>query len=244
MTFGNSGSEAVEIAMKHALLETGGQTFLTLDGAFHGKTLGALQLTSNKALRRPFALRGFRVRRVRPNDMQHLEATFTSVRRPAGFFFEPIQGEGGVRPVGREFLGRIAELCAEHRIPLIADEYQTGLGRTGSFLASHAFGVRPDYIILSKALGGGIAKISAVLIDRRRYRAEFDLLHSSTFASDGFSCGVGLKFLEMLEDAFATFARSFNRELMWRSGWGVSLYRWDNSRRSLRGTGEALRRGG
>ena len=103
--------------------------------------------------------------------------------------------------MGREFLARVAELCAEHRVPLIADECQTGLGRTGTFLASHALGVHPDYIILSKALGGGIAKISAVLIDRRRYRAEFDLLHSSTFANDGFSCAMGLKCLEMLDDA-------------------------------------------
>jgi acetylornithine/succinyldiaminopimelate/putrescine aminotransferase/predicted amino acid dehydrogenase len=200
VTFGNSGAEAVEAAMKHALLETGGQTFMTLDGAFHGKTLGALQLTSSPIFRQPFGVRGVQVERVSVNNVRNLEAAFAHVHRPAGFFFEPIQGEGGIRQVRREFLRRIAELCAEHRIPLIADECQTGLGRTGTYLASHALGVRPDYIIVSKALGGGIAKISAVLIDRLRYRAEFDVLHSSTFANDGFSCAIGLKTLKMLDD--------------------------------------------
>ena len=84
----------------------------------------------------------------------------------AGFVFEPILGEGGVRPVERAFQCA-AELCAAHRVPLIADECQTGLGRTGHFLACEHLGVRPDYIILSKALGGGVAKISAVLIHRK-----------------------------------------------------------------------------
>lgn len=200
ITFGSSGAEAVECAMKHAILETGGRTFLALDGAFHGKTLGALRLTSNRTLRGPFAANDVRVTRIRPNDIQQLEAAIASCRRPAAFFFEPIQGEGGIRPLQREFLARVAELCKERRIPLIADECQTGLGRTGTFLASHALGVRPDYIILSKALGGGLAKLSALLIDRRRYRAEFDLLHSSTFANDGFSCAIALKVLAMLDD--------------------------------------------
>jgi acetylornithine/succinyldiaminopimelate/putrescine aminotransferase/predicted amino acid dehydrogenase len=199
VTFGNSGSEAVEAAMKHAMLETGGQTFLALDGAFHGKTLGALQLTSNRTFRKSFAGRGMRVVRVARNDIEQLERVFADIRRPAGFFFEPIQGEGGVRPVRREFLKRAASLCAERGIPLIADECQTGLGRTGAFLASQELGVRPDYIILAKALGGGLAKISALLVERRRYCAEFDLLHSSTFANDGLSCAIGLKVLSMLD---------------------------------------------
>ncbi len=118
--------------------------------------------------------------------------------------YEPIQGEAGVRPLTAAFLQAAAELCAARNIPLIADECQTGLARTGSFLASHALGVVPDYIVLSKALGGGLAKISALLIDRKRYRPDFDLIHSSTFADDEFSCAIAAKVLELVDpDAMA-----------------------------------------
>ena len=101
----------------------------------------------------------------------------------------------------RDFLHRAADLCREHRVPFIADECQTGLGRTGDFLASQSLGLDPDYVILSKALGGGIAKISALLIKRARYEAQFDLLHSSTFGADAYSCTIALKTLELLNDA-------------------------------------------
>ncbi|MGI9429436.1 MAG: aminotransferase class III-fold pyridoxal phosphate-dependent enzyme, partial [Bythopirellula sp.] len=205
--FANSGAEGVEAAIKHALLETGGQKFIALEGAFHGKTLGSLQLTSSSFYREPFALDGLNVDWVRPNDIDHLERVFTKSDRLAGFFFEPIQGEGGVRPVNRAFLQRAAELCREYRIPFIADECQTGLGRTGTFLASQSLDLEPDYVILSKALGGGIAKISALLIKRARYEAQFDLLHSSTFSADAFSCTIALKTLELLDDSMLADCR-------------------------------------
>jgi acetylornithine/succinyldiaminopimelate/putrescine aminotransferase/predicted amino acid dehydrogenase len=198
--FANSGAEGVEAALKHALLQTGGHTFLALEGAFHGKTLGALQLTSNPFFREPFAGQGPQVVWVRPNDLEDLQRAFAQADRLAGFVFEPIQGEGGVRPVEPAFLQRAAELCREYRIPLIADECQTGLGRTGTFLASHALGVEPDYVVLSKALGGGLAKISALLVDRARYAPQFDLLHSSTFGADAFSLTLALRTLELLDE--------------------------------------------
>ncbi|MEX2287411.1 MAG: aminotransferase class III-fold pyridoxal phosphate-dependent enzyme [Planctomycetaceae bacterium] len=199
VVFANSGAEAVEAAMKHAMLETGGRTFLALEGGFHGKTLGAVQLTATPSMREPFAIPGLKVIRISPRDIDRLEADFQRADDLAGLLFEPILGEGGVRPLDPAFIGRVAELCADRDIPLIADECQTGLGRTGSFLASSALGVRPDYMILSKALGGGLAKISAVLIDRRRYQPAFDLLHTSTFADDDFSCAIALKTLELLD---------------------------------------------
>ncbi|MGE5192468.1 MAG: aminotransferase class III-fold pyridoxal phosphate-dependent enzyme, partial [Deltaproteobacteria bacterium] len=201
VVFANSGAEAVEAAMKHALLETGGRTFVALEDAFHGKTLGALQLTANEEYRGPFTLPEPNVIRVRRNDLDGLDAAFARVRDPAGFVFEPVQGEGGVWPLEPAFVRRAAELCALRRIPLIADECQTGLGRTGTFLACERLGVRPDYILLSKTLGGGLAKLGALLIRQQRYRASFDLQHSSTFADDDFSCALGLKTLELIDQS-------------------------------------------
>ena len=129
--FANSGTEAVEIAIKHAIHETGSRTFVALEGAFHGQTLGALQLTADPQFRDEFELSGLRVIRVALNDIDQLERAFADAPPLAGFIFEPIQGEGGVRPVTPAFARRAAQLCAERNTPLIADECQTGVGRTG-----------------------------------------------------------------------------------------------------------------
>jgi acetylornithine/succinyldiaminopimelate/putrescine aminotransferase/predicted amino acid dehydrogenase len=216
VVFANSGAEAVEAAMKHAMLETGGRTFITLDGGFHGKTLGAIQLTANPDHREPFTLPGLTVHRVRPNDIDQLEATFERARGVAGFVFEPIQGEGGVRPLDAGFLQRAAELCAARGVPLIADECQTGVGRTGRFLACESLGVRPDYVLLSKALGGGLAKIAAVLVRSARYVDQFDLKHTSTFAADEFSCAIGLKVLELIDEAALAACRYAGKRIVAR----------------------------
>ncbi len=212
VVFANSGTEAVEAAIKHALLETQGRTFLALEGAFHGKTLGALQLTANPAFREPFTIPGFSVVRIRPDDADQLETAFTNVSDLAGFLFEPILGEGGVRPLSPVFARRIVELCRNRNVPSIADECQTGMGRTGGFLACDALGIHPDYVILSKALGGGLAKISALLIDRRRYRPAFDLKHTSTFADDDFSCAIARKTLELIDSPLMEACR-------WKGEW-------------------------
>ena len=197
----NSGAEAVEAAMKHAILETGSRTFIALDKGFHGKTLGAVQLTANQDYREPFLVDGLTVHRVRVNDIAHLEGTFARAGGLAGLIFEPILGEGGIRELTPEFVQRAAQLCSSRGIPLIADEIQTGLGRTGTFLACQALGVSPDYILLSKALGGGLAKVSATLIRRDRHVDKFDVLHTSTYAEDDYSSGIALKTLELLDDA-------------------------------------------
>jgi len=214
--FGNSGAEAVEAAMKHAMLETGNHTFVCLENAFHGKTLGAVQLDANETYRKPFKLNGMNVARVRVNDIAHLEATFAGLTEIAGFIFEPIQGEGGIRLLEPAFLQRAAELCAEHHVPLIADECQTGTGRTGRFLACQNLGVDPDYILLAKSLGGGVAKISALLIRRDRYDESFDLLHTSTFAEDEFSCALAMKTLELIDEATLATCRSKGDRLLGR----------------------------
>jgi acetylornithine/succinyldiaminopimelate/putrescine aminotransferase/predicted amino acid dehydrogenase len=201
VVFCNSGAEAVEAAMKHAILETGSRTFIALEKGFHGKTLGAVQLTSNPDYREPFLIDGVTVHRVRLNDIAHLEQTFARTGSIAGLIFEPIQGEGGVREITPDFAQRAAALCSARGAPLIADEIQTGMGRTGTFLASEALGVSPDYVLLSKALGGGLAKISATLIRRDRHVDKFDVLHTSTYAEDDYSSGISLRALELLDQA-------------------------------------------
>jgi acetylornithine/succinyldiaminopimelate/putrescine aminotransferase/predicted amino acid dehydrogenase len=201
VVFANSGTEVVEAAMKHAMLETGFRTFLALEGAFHGKTLGSLQLASNERFRKAYELSGLRVIWIRQNDREHIETTFASTENIAGLIFEPILGEGGVRPVEPAFATRMADLCAERNIPLIADECQTGVGRTGTFLSCEKLGVQPDYVILSKALGGGLAKISALLVRCERFLDIFDLTHTSAFADDDFSCAIALRTLQILDEA-------------------------------------------
>jgi len=198
--FANSGTEAVEIAIKHAIHETGSRTFVALEGAFHGQTLGALQLTADPQFRNEFELSGLRVIRVAVNDIEQLEQAFADAPPLAGFIFEPIQGEGGVRPLTPAFARRAAQLCAERNTPLIADECQTGVGRTGTFLACEQLGVEPDYVVLSKALGGGLAKISALLIRRQRYADDFDLKHTSTYADDDYSSALALETLRLVDE--------------------------------------------
>ncbi|MDQ3625141.1 MAG: aspartate aminotransferase family protein, partial [Verrucomicrobiota bacterium] len=207
VVFGNSGAEAVEAAMKHAMLETGSRTFIALDRAFHGKTLGALQLTANKQYRGGLELPGLKVLRVLANNIEQLEAAFAAATDLAGFIFEPILGEGGVRPLDAAFIQRARQLCTKRNVPLIADECQTGLGRTGTFLATEHLGLQADYVILSKALGGGLAKVSALLIKRERYREEFDLKHTSTYAEDDFSCAIALETLALIDDALLCACR-------------------------------------
>ena len=193
--FSNSGAEAVEAALKHVMLERRG-SIVALEGAFHGKTLGALQLTANPAYRDGFEM-GLEVFRVPPNDTHALREVF-GLHRPTALFLELIQGEGGVVPLTQEFVSVARELCTD--ATLVVDECQTGLGRTGKFLACEHYGLTPDLLILSKILGGGIAKIAALLIRNEHYLPKLGLIHTSTFADDDFSAAVALQVLDLLTD--------------------------------------------
>jgi acetylornithine/succinyldiaminopimelate/putrescine aminotransferase/predicted amino acid dehydrogenase len=233
--FASTGAEAVEAALKHAMLETGGRTFIALDRAFHGKTLGALQVTAGVEHREPFQIDGLTVARVAPNRLDDLDTAFTSGDGLAGFIFEPILGEGGVRPLDRAFVHRARELCRRHRIPFIADECQTGVGRTGTFLACQGLEVAPDYVILSKALGGGLAKISALLVRSERYVPEFDFKHSSTYAGDAYSSAIALKTLELLDDPALARSRELGERL--RAGLRALQRRYPETLVDVRGRG-------
>lgn len=239
VVFANSGTEAVEAAMKHAMLESGSRRFLALDRGFHGKTLGALQLAGNAAHRpEPLRIPGIEVARVPANDIAALEAAISDSADCAGFIFEPLMGEGGVRPLDAAFLQRAAELCRARGIPMIADECQTGLGRTGQLFASHALGVEPDYLVLSKALGGGMAKIAALLVREERFQEDFDFLHTSTYADDDFSCALALKTLDLIDDALLATCRERGDQL--RAGLEGLAARFPGIIADVRGAGLLL----
>jgi acetylornithine/succinyldiaminopimelate/putrescine aminotransferase/predicted amino acid dehydrogenase len=197
VTFTNSGTETIEAAIKHVLLERPQRLFWAVKGSFHGKTLGAIQFTWS--YRQPYEGIGPKVRFLDPHDPADLDEAITHAGEIAALVLEPIAGEGGVRPLPPAFVARMREVCAEHGIPIVADEIQTGMGRTGTFLASEPLGLDPDYVCLSKALGGGLVKIGAMLVKRSRHVAEFSLKHTSTFAEDDFTCGVARKALELLD---------------------------------------------
>jgi 5-hydroxydodecatetraenal 1-aminotransferase len=98
-----------------------------------------------------------------------------------------------------EFVQWISPLCHRAGVPIVVDEIQSGMGRTGTFLACQQMGLEPDYLCLSKSLGGGLAKIGALLVKRQRFVEEFSIKHTSTFAEDDFSCDIAYKALELLE---------------------------------------------
>jgi acetylornithine/succinyldiaminopimelate/putrescine aminotransferase len=203
---------------------------LALEGAFHGKLVGSLQITHNPGFRQPFAALGRPARFVPVNQPEHLVKAFeqerVSLLAPVdaggvvriverefslvtALVLEPIQGEGGIVPLQTDFARAAREVCTRYGIPLVIDEIQSGMGRTGRFLASSELGIQGDYYVLAKALGGGIAKAAATVVRESRYRPEFEYLHSSTFARDGLSTAIALRVLEILErDGGAAYRRA------------------------------------
>ena len=194
---------------------------LSLEGGFHGKSTGALSLTANQEYRTPWKRLGFSTTFVPKGDIRTLDTVIDEARfgyvdlsikgqtlsaKPAELvaviaaFAEPIQGEGGVLEVERKFLQVLRNRADEAEFPLVFDEIQSGMGRTGTFLAATPMGVVADYVLLSKALGGGLCKVSALLIHRERYLADFGLLHTSTFAGDDHSSAVALEALSILDE--------------------------------------------
>ncbi|HET8646730.1 MAG TPA: aminotransferase class III-fold pyridoxal phosphate-dependent enzyme, partial [Vicinamibacteria bacterium] len=155
--FSNSGTEAIEAAIKFArrMGGTEGRTELVaFERAFHGRTLGALSLTWNERYRAPFEPL---VPGVAFRPWDDLSAARTAIGpRTAAVFVEPVQGEGGVRPAPLDFLRGLADLCRESGALLVLDEVQCGLGRTGKLFAYQHAGIRPDRVALAKPLGGGL----------------------------------------------------------------------------------------
>ncbi|MBI2873458.1 MAG: aminotransferase class III-fold pyridoxal phosphate-dependent enzyme [Firmicutes bacterium] len=194
----NSGAEAVEGALKLARLATGRKGFVSTIGAFHGKTLGALSASGREVYKEPFEplLPGFT--HVPFGDLEAAEKAVGS--DTAAVIIEPIQAEGGVFIPPDDYLPGLRERCDERGALLIADEIQTGFGRTGSLFACDHYGVTPDIMCLGKTLGGGVMPVGA-FIARPSLWEKFisaPLLHTSTFGGNPLACTAGIAAIQVV----------------------------------------------
>ncbi len=210
----NSGAEAVENAVKFAKAATGRPAVVCFDGAFHGRTLLTMTLTARQTPYKrgfgPFAPEVYRVpfsypyRDADPSGRVALEAVrrgFATIVDPssvAAAIFEPEQGEGGYIVPGPAFLPGVQELCREHGILTIADEIQSGCGRTGRFLASEHFGLDPDIVILAKALGSGYP-LSAVVGRTEIMDAPGPSAIGGTYVGNPVACAAAVAVLDVIE---------------------------------------------
>jgi ornithine--oxo-acid transaminase len=202
--FASSGSEGVETAIKFARAQTGRVGLLSCDRAFHGLTCGALSLMNGDYWRKGFGPLLPDTAVVPFGDLAALERELAT-QRHAAFFVEPIQAEGGIRVPQQNYLEEAQALCQRYGSLLVADEVQTGMFRTGPFLASHHFGITPDIVVLAKALSGGLVPVSAVLMSDEIHRSVFSsfkrsIVHASTFSENSLSMRAGLATLDVLEE--------------------------------------------
>jgi ornithine--oxo-acid transaminase len=201
--FTNSGSEGVETAIKFARAHTRRDGLLYANGAFHGLTCGALSLMSD-----PFWSDGFGpmlpgTHGVPFGDLPALER-HVATRKFAAFIVEPVQSEGGIRVPDANYLRAAQELCRRHDTLFVLDEVQTGMYRTGPFLAAHRFHLEPDMVILAKALSGGLMPVGAVLMSAAIGDSVFSslkraIVHASTFGENSLSMRAGLATLDVLQ---------------------------------------------
>ena len=198
--FTNSGAEALEAAVKLARRNStpGRQRILALDGAFHGRTMGALALTSKKAYREPFEPLPGGVEHIPFDDIEALRSAMDS--SVAALVIEPIQGEAGVRPLSPGYLRAARELTREHGALLILDEVQSGVGRTGRWFAHQwVDGVVPDAMTLAKGLGGGFPIGALVTFGEDASSLIGAGQHGSTFGGNPVATAAGLATLHVLE---------------------------------------------
>jgi ornithine--oxo-acid transaminase len=201
--FCNSGAEAVEAAIKFARAATGRTRIVHCDHAFHGLTYGALSACGDHHFRERFGPFVGDLDQVPFNDLAALERALEA-QPAAAFIVEPIQGKGVNLP-DDGYLAEALRLCRQHGALLIADEVQTGIGRTGRFLACEHYCVEPDMVLLAKALSGGFVPVGAVAMRRTIFDQVFDrmdraFVHGSTFSKCDLAMAAGLATLTVLED--------------------------------------------
>ncbi|WP_017545475.1 aspartate aminotransferase family protein [Nocardiopsis prasina] len=197
----NSGSEAVEAALKLARARTGRTPLAHLSGSFHGKSTGALSLTDARAFRQGIGPLLPDVVRL-PRDDAAAAADLIERHRPAAVFAEPVQGEGGMYPIGRDYAAVLREACTRTGSLLVFDEIQSGLGRCGTLWAHEGLGVLPDVLLSGKALGGGVMPASAVIATEDAFRPyDVDpLLHTSTFGGNPLASAAVLGALDVIAE--------------------------------------------
>jgi acetylornithine aminotransferase/acetylornithine/N-succinyldiaminopimelate aminotransferase len=207
--FCNSGTEAWEAALKLARAHAGllraegkrvGTRFLAVEQSFHGRTMGAVATTHKEKYRAPFEPVMGGVEFVRFNDVADLRAKFNDAQAEAvcGVCIEAVQGEGGVRPVSKEFFAAARELCDSTGALLLADEIQSGMGRTGEWFAYQHYGVLPDITTLAKPMASGLP-IGAMLCTEEAARAFTPGMHGSTFGGGPLVCAVAIAVIDIMK---------------------------------------------
>lgn len=211
VVFTSTGTETVEAAIKLARLNTKREKILSNINSFHGKTYSALSATGSEKYADNLIVDRVNYNKVEFNDIKMLEISL-STKEYAAFIVEPVQGEGGMIEAAPEYMKAAQELCKKYGTLLIADEIQTGIGRTGYLLASHKYDIEPDMVLLSKALGGGVYPIGAVVVKKGAYSKDFDKKHSSTFANGGLGAQIANAVLDQLDQGSTILDEVNNKE--------------------------------
>src|SRR3984893_9610355 len=201
--FGSEGSEGVEAAIKFSRAHTGRTGLLHANGAFHGLTCGALSLMGSSFWREGFGPLLPGTEEIPFDDVNALERKLAR-KRFAAFIVEPIQSEAGIRVPTAEYFRSAQSLCRRYGTLLVLDEVQTGMYRTGPFLAGQRYGVEPDMVVLAKAMSGGLVPVCAVLMTEAIYDSVYGslrraIIHTSTFSENGLAMRAALATLEVLE---------------------------------------------
>jgi len=202
--FCSSGSEGIEAVIKFARACTGRSGMVYASGAFHGLTCGALSMMGDCSWSQGFGPLLAGMEEVEFGDLAALERKLET-RTMAAVVLEPIQGEAGIRVPDDDYLLGVQTLCRKYGTLFVLDEVQTGLGRTGKFLAAHHYGVEPGMVVLAKALSGGLIPVGAVLMSDEVYESVYDslkraIIHTSTYSENGLAMRAGLATLQVLED--------------------------------------------
>jgi predicted acetylornithine/succinylornithine family transaminase len=202
--FCNSGAETIEAALKWARKATGRREFVALEGSFHGRTLGALSVTGQPAKRTAFEPLVPGARFATPETLAEVVGPET-----AAIVLEPVQGEGGVRPLSVETLDEARALADEHVAQLVFDEVQTGVGRTGTFFAWEQYGVKPDAVTLAKGLGNGLP-VGALLVSDDAPTAFEPGDHATTFGGNPVVCAAACAVLDTIDDELLAHVRKIS----------------------------------
>jgi ornithine--oxo-acid transaminase len=202
--FCSSGSEGVESAIKFSRAHTGRNGVVYAHGAFHGLTCGALSLMGSEFWREGFGPMLPETYPVPFGDLAALECVLKA-QKIAAVILEPIQGEAGIVLPPEGYLQEVQRLCRKHGALFVLDEVQTGLGRTGAFVAAHHYGVEPDMMILAKALSGGLIPVAALLMRDSIYKSVYSslkrsIVHTSTYSENSLAMRAGLTTLAVLDD--------------------------------------------